>query len=495
MRLFRPYGSLFCRIFALFFLGPAWLFFGSCDTAETITSRRIKAVENGLLKAVVFEGENPERMKIEERLAYYKVRGVSIAVIDNYAIEWAKGYGEANTEKAEAVTPGTVFQAAQLSQLLTSAATLAFLDRENFGLDRPVNEYLNTWKLPESRLTREKKISVRQILSHCSGIISLQYEGNEFLADLPTLDELLRGEKGGYPPVYADSIPEEEMKYSEAGYAVVEKVLEDLSGLAFSDFMARTILQPLHMETSSFVRPLPEILYSKAAAGHTREGSPVEGKGNFYPVSAAMGLWTTPSELAGFAVELMKTALGLSQTVLSPDSAREMLSYQCGLRGLGPFIGDSGDNLHFYLDGKCRGFSCFVVAYPVRGQGAVIMTNSDNGEYLIDEICRALSDAYKWPHFIPEIKKYYRLDPSVYQLYEGIYEVNPEYRLNVTHEDFYLIIQPTGQAATKFFVENTTTFFSTDPYIRIRFVQDSQGHVTGLVLRQGDFKREAKKVD
>jgi CubicO group peptidase (beta-lactamase class C family) len=495
MRFLKRFQIRNCKIIFHLVLSVSLLLSLGCDPVKTLTNKRIKAVENGLLKAVVFEGENPERMKLSERMSYYNVPGVSIAVIDNYQIEWANGYGEAGADIAEVVTPGTIFQAAELSQAVTAAGVLGLAKEIELDLDSPVNEHLRSWKLPESSLTREKKISVRHILSHCSGIISLQYEGYENLADMPTLDQLLRGEKSDYPPVYVDSLPEQEPKYSEAGYAVLEKLVEDLSGQSFAEFMSQSIFRPLHMEASSFEKPFSEIVYSRTASGHTREGTPVGGKGDYYPVSAARGLWTSPSDLALFVIELMQTALGQSQAVLSPAQAREMLSIQCGLRGLGLLIGDKGDDLHFFLKGRNSGFSCFLVAYPVKGQGAIIMTNSDNGEYLIDEICRALSDAYQWPHFIPEIKKYFRLDPSIYQLYEGTYEVTPEYRLVVNYEDYYLLIQPTGQVTTKFFVENTTTFFSTDPYIQIRFVRDKEGNVTGLVLRQGDFKREAKKID
>jgi CubicO group peptidase (beta-lactamase class C family) len=495
MRFLNRFRIRNCNIILQLVLSAALLLFSGCDPVKTLTDKRIKAVENGLLKAVVFEGENPERMKLAERMTYYKVPGVSIAVIDNYQIEWAKGYREAGTDIAKEVTPATIFQAAELSQAVAAAGVITLLKQSGLDLDAPVNEHLRTWKLPESSLTREKKISVRHILSHCSGIISLQYEGYEHLSDIPQLDQVLKGEKSDYPPVYVDSLPEQEPKYSEAGYAVLEKLVEDLSGQAFTEFMARSILQPLQMDASTFETPLSQILYAQAATGYTREGSPIEGKGNNYPVAAARGLWASPSNLAKFAIDLMRAALGQPQTVISPAMAREMLSIQCGIWGLGLYVGDRGDDLHFYLHGRNNGFSCFLVAYPVKGQGAVIMTNSDNGEYLIDEICRALSDAYQWPHFIPEIKKYFRLDPSIYQLYEGTYEVTPEYRLIVSYEDYYLLIQPTGQIATKFFVENTTTFFSTDPYIQIRFVRDNEGNVTGLVLRQGNFKREAKKIE
>ena len=272
---------------------------------------------------------------------------------------------------------------------------------------------------------------------------------------------------------------------------IVERTAEQ----SFADFLTEVLLTPFKMERSSFADILPEQLFIEAAFGHNREGFPFIGKGHIYPVAAANGLWTTPSDLANFAIKLMSAALGHPQSVFDPLLARSMLSVQIGNQGLGFFIEEEGDNLHFYIRGKNKGFSCFLVGYPVKGQGVVIMTNSENGEYLIDEILRAVSTAYDWPHFLPETKKYLRLDPSVYQLYEGLYEVNPEYQLNVSFEDYYLIIQPTGQKATKFFVENPTTFFSTDPYIRIRFARDAGGTVTGLVLRQGDFRLEAKKLE
>jgi hypothetical protein len=191
----------------------------------------------------------------------------------------------------------------------------------------------------------------------------------------------------------------------------------------------------------------------------------------------------------------MKSALGQSQTVVSPESARMMLTPQLGNQGLGFEIFDAGENLYFSQRGSTEGYECCMVAYPSRGQGVVIMANSDNGAYLIDEILRSISDAYKWPHFIPEIKTYYRLDPSVYAQYVGTYEVSPDYVLTVTHEDYYVVIQPTGQAPTKFFVESQSTFFSIDPYIQIQFVKDAAGTVTGLLLTQRGQTSEVRKIN
>jgi hypothetical protein len=172
-----------------------------------------------------------------------------------------------------------------------------------------------------------------------------------------------------------------------------------------------------------------------------------------------------------------------------------MLTPYMGDRGLGFSVKDEGDNLHFLKRGGNRGFKSFMVAYPARGQGAMIMTNSDNGAFLIDEILRGISAVYEWPHFKPEVRELYRLLPSVYEQYVGRYEVNPDYILNVFHEDYYLIIQPTGQAPTKFFVESQTVFFSTDPYTEVQFVKDSEGKVSELILRQRGVRLAARKIE
>ncbi len=483
------------QLFAAGFFAILFLLFFGCDASKTLTKERIKTIENGLLKSIVFEGENPERMKLFERMAYYKIPGVSITAIDNFQIEWAKGYGVTQINSQDPVTVSSIFQATAISQAVSAAGLLTLVIRGEIGLDVNINDYLQSWTIPENQFTLKEKVTLRRLLSRNSGLVPLEYEGVESIENKPSLLQIFSGEKTKNPPVYVSSTPGTVLEHSEANFAILEKLIEDINGQLFAEFMDKAVLTPLKMEHSSFADSLPEHLFMDALFGHNREGFPFTGKGHFYPVIAANGLWTTPSDLAIFAIELMSAALGRSQNIFDPELARNMLSVHVGNQGLGFFIGDEGDNLHFFIRGKNEGFSSYLVGYPVKGQGVVIMANSENGEYLIDEILRAVAEAYGWPHFLPEIKKYFRLDSSIYQLYEGLYEVNPTYQLNVSYEDYYLIIQPTGQKATQFFVENATTFFSTDPYIRIRFVLDAGGTVTGLVLGQRDFRLEAKKID
>jgi len=452
-------------------------------------------VENGLLRTVVFKGEDPERMTLSERMAFYRVPGVSIAVIDKYSTEWARGYGIERVGTDLPVTPDLLFQAASISQSVTACGILHLAEQGKIDLDGDANAYLKSWKIPSGSMTGETKATPRHLMSHCAGLISLKLAGYPFGNTMPTVLDILRGQKpSDSPGVYIYKEPGTEVQHSELGYAVLHQLLEDTEGRSFQLILTEAVLRPLQMNQSTFEIPLPDIMRTKAVTGHTRHGDPVKEGWFYYPVAAASGLWSTPSDLCLFVIDVMKTALGQSQTVVSPESARMMLTPQLGNQGLGFEIYDTGENLYFSQRGSTEGYECSIVAYPARGQGVVIMANSDNGAYLIDEILRSVSDAYKWPHFIPEIKTYYRLDPSVYAQYDGTYELRPDYILSVSHEDYYLVIQPTGQAPTKFFVESQSKFFSIDPYIEIQFLKDTNGSITGLLLTQRGQTSEARKI-
>jgi CubicO group peptidase (beta-lactamase class C family) len=468
----------------------------TCETEGSLARKRKRAVENGLLRTVVFKGEDPERMKLQDRMAFYRVPGVSMAVIDKYAIEWAQGYGAERAGTDLPITPDLLFQAASISQSVASWCILCFAEQGKINLDEDVNTYLKSWKIPASSAMKQTPATPRHLLAHCAGLLSLRLAGFPFGKEIPTVLTVLQGHRpSDSPGVYVYKEPGTEMEYSELGYAVLQQLLEDTEGKSFHEVAAETVLHPLQMNQSTFEIPLPDIMRTKAVVGHNRQGKPVEEGWFYYPVSSASGLWSTPSDLSLFAIDVMKTAIGQSRMIVSPESARMMLTPQLGNQGLGFEVFDAGENLYFLQRGNTEGYECCVVAYPSRGQGAVIMANSDNGAYLIDEILRSISEVYKWPHFIPEIKTYYRLDPSVYAQYVGSYEVRPDYILNVTHEDYYLVIQPTGQAPTRFFVESQSTFFSVDPYIQIQFLQDPAGLVTGLLLTQRGQTSEARKLD
>jgi CubicO group peptidase (beta-lactamase class C family) len=477
-------------IILLFFILTA------CETPKSRTQKRKRFVENGLNKAVVLKGQEPEKMKLEDRMMYYRIPGVSIAVIYQYRIDWANAYGFKEAGSFEPVTIHSLFQAASLSQPVAALAALHSVEEGRLTLDSDVNEFLSSWKLAENMFTRESKVTLRTLLSHSAGLIPYEFKGYPQSAPLPSLTQILSGQKpANSPAVRLYAVSGTQYSYSELGYAVLQQILIDLEKKPFPQIMNESVFQPLGMERSTFECPLPEGIEEMAVTGHLREGRPLEGKWHLYPEMAAAGLWTTPSDLAFFLIDIMKAARGESRKVVSAELARAMLTPQMDIQGFGFLIEDAGDNLFFHMKGKNEGFECFMVAYPVRGEGAVVMTNSANGSYLIEEILRGISAAYEWPHFQPEEKTLYRLDPSVYAQYVGKYEINPEYVLDVAHEDYYLVITPTGQAPTQFFAQGLSVFFSTDPYIVIRFEKDEEGRVSGLILRQRSQSQKAKKIE
>ncbi len=473
-----------------------FLFLAQCETYHSIRKRRIKSVEKGLLKAVVFKGQKPERMKLSQRMKYYRVPAVSIAVIDKFHLDWARAYGRKNIEIPEPATVDTLFQAASLSQSVSALAALYLVQQGRLQLDDDLGARVRSWNvlLPQKR--GRPKISLQQLLTHSAGLAEVEYPGYKFSEELPSLEQILRGEKPAKTPrPWISLVPGSEIRYSEAGYLILQRLIEELEKKSFPQFMKEAIFRPLEMDNSGFWCPLPPQLSQRAACGHLRQGDPLEEKYYLYPELAATGLWATASDLAQLAVEIMSSAMGHTSRLIFPTFAQAMLTAQVGNQGFGFKVEGEGDSLHFYQSGHNKGFDCFLVGYPVRGQGAVIMTNSDNGGYLIDEILRAISAAYGWPHFKPEVKPLYRLQPSIYDQYVGRYQVSTDYYLDITHQDYTLIVKPTGQAPTKFYVESQTIFFATDPYIQIQFVRDNQGKISGLILREKRIKMEAKKIE
>lgn len=467
-----------------------------CGSKDPVTAKRIKSLETGLMRSVYLKGLIPEKLRLSERMAFYRVPGVTVAVIDKNALEWAKAYGERDNQTREPVTTETLFQGGTFSQMIAGAVVSALAEQGTLFLDEDAAAGLKSWRFPPEFDRSNHRLDLRSLLAHGAGLseqLLLGYEPDE---EVPGLVEMLEGAKpASNGPLWVS--PERKAvtltRYAEAGYVVLEAFLTDRTGRPFEDLARRLVFDPAGMAASTFALPLPDALRPRAATGHLREGRPVAGLWKKYPSAAAKGLWTTPTEFAAFLTDLLASAGERDGKILSPAAARAMLVPWLEDYGPGFLVDGRGDDIQFKLRGKTQGFACAMVLYPVRGQGAVIMTNSDNGHTLIDEMLAALSTAYDWPHFRPEEKQVLRLDPETFNSFTGRYEVGPDYFLDVTWEDYYLVIQPTGQTATRFYAEGQTLFYSTDPYIRIQFLRD-RGPVDGLVLWQQDFELQAKKI-
>ena len=371
---------------------------GSCvRNPGSETEKRVAAVEHGLLR----ELGDPfwTRMDLSARMEYYGIPGVSVAVIDNFEIEWARGYGVLAAGSDEPVTAATLFQVASVAKPVVAVAALHEVENGALALDRDVNESLVSWQLPENEFTALGEVTLRRLLSHNARVTVHGFQGYAEGEAIPTLRQILDGERpANSPAIRVDAVPGALDRYSGGGYMIVQQLLEDVVGKPFADIMRETVLEPWEMTSATFAFPLPEHLEALAASGHRANGATIPGGWHIYPeMGSGASMWASASDLARFAIRVMRIYGGQSDPVLCPDMAIQMLTPQIGNRGLGPSVFDVGDDLFYFIhDGGNEGYRSVMVAYPERGQGVVILTNGDNGESLWREILNGVSAEYGW---------------------------------------------------------------------------------------------------
>jgi CubicO group peptidase (beta-lactamase class C family) len=365
--------------------------FGQNDLAA-----RIKRVEDGLVPAKAEPNAPPGN--IQDRMQFYKVPGVSIAVINAFKVEWAKGYGVLDVETREAVRLSSQFQAASISKPVAAMAVMKMVQDGKIDLNADVNASLKSWKLPDNEFTAPTKVSLKHLLSHTGGLTVQGFPGYPVPGPVPTLIMVLNGERpANTAPIRVDTVPGQKFRFSGGGYAIVQQMILDVGGKPFPEFMKDAILSPLGMWDSTYEQPLPPDQLKSAAAGHRADGRLVPGKRHTYPEMSAAGLWTTPTDLAAFAIEIQNSVLGKSNKVLTQATVDLMLTPVKENYGLGLGIDPSG--AYFQHDGGNDGFKCLLYSSRQGGYGLVVMTNSDNGASLFPEILKSVAREYKWVGF------------------------------------------------------------------------------------------------
>jgi CubicO group peptidase (beta-lactamase class C family) len=177
----------------------------------------------------------------------------------------------------------------------------------------------------------------------------------------------------------------------------MQQLLIDVTGQPFPELMRETVLKPLGMTNSTFEQPLPKDKAAATAQGYLSNGKAVRGGWHIYPEMAAAGLWTTPSDLARFAIGIQQSLAGKSNPVISPAMTRLMLTIQKENDGLGLFIKGGGKTLQFFHGGRDAGFDTEMMAFAETGQGAVVMINANNDSKALLKIVAAIAAAYHWP--------------------------------------------------------------------------------------------------
>ena len=373
--------------------------FRGAEAAGVADVDRIAKVENGIETLVVDDAQHPVRLDIVRLMKAYNDPGLSIAVIDGYRVAWKRGYGTVGANDSARVNDRTLFQAGSISKPVAATAMLRLVESGKLSLDEDVDAYLKSWKVPDNEFTKNEKATLRRLVSHTAGTTVHGFPGYDVDARRPTLAQILDGSPpANTAPVVVNFLPGSKARYSGGGVTIEQLVLTDVTGETFPALLSKSVLDPIDMHDSTFEQPLPRNLAARAAHGTYPDGKSVHGNWHIYPEMAAAGLWTTPGDLAKFAIETALAEEGKSSRLLSTSMTRERLTAQPGSNGrigLGFFVSPDSPG-EFSHDGADEGFQATFVMNAKTGKGVVIMTNSDNGMLVAWDVIGSVATEYGW---------------------------------------------------------------------------------------------------
>lgn len=430
---------------------------------------------------------------VREQMARRRISGVSLAIIQDGRIVAARAYGVVDETTRAPVTAATLFQAGSISKPVSGVGALHLVEAGRLALDSDVNATLTSWKVPDNAFTTTQKVTLRRLLSHNAGITVHGFPGYDVAGPIPSLLQVL----DGTPPantaaIRVDTTPGAIWRYSGGGFTIMQQMMIDATGMPFPQFMRGAVLGPSGMTGSSFEQPQPPARAAITAAGYYADRTPVRGRWHVYPEMAAAGLWTTPTDLARFAIEIQETLAGRGHGVISPAMARQYLTVQKGASGLGILLSDSGRALSFTHGGRDEGFDAQLVAFAETGQGAAIMINANDNSRFMRRILGFIGRAYGWPQsawtadtpaVVPGGAT--RIEPARLARYAGYYELG---------ENQMVTLVPNGNATgletladglpdEEYLALDSVHFGSAERGVRTAFTVDPRGAVTGFNWR------------
>lgn len=458
------------------------------------TKEQIKHVENNLFSRVILNGKADN---ILARMAYFNVKGLSIAVVNNHKIVWAKGYGWADEKEKRSVTTATLFKPGSISKSLNAVGVLKLAQDNKLNIYKDINEYLKSWKFPYDSLSKGKKITIANLLSHTAGLsVYGGFPGYDAKSKIPTLPQIL----GGVAPANTPAVrslfePGLQFQYSGGGTIISQLIITDLTKQPYEKFMFDNVLKPLGM-TNSFYSAAPpqKNELNKYAMGYLKEGAKAEATFHVYPEQAPMGLWTTPGDLAKYIIETQLAYQRKSSKVLNQQMAGLQLTpYIDNSATMGAFIGVRNGENYFFHDAGNEGYRGLYYGSVEGGNGVVVFVNSDDGNIIL-ELLNSVASVYNWKGFDkPKNINTVTVSDATIQKYLGVYLYEGKFA-EVTKEKNEMVYWADGQTCKMYFTSQSD-FINMEFPSEKSFITDGLGNVTGYARKlNGDEKPPATKV-
>lgn len=445
-------------------------------SAETL--EKIKEVENNVNGSLILNNAKPAT--IAERMAKYKVNGMSIAVIHDYKIAWAKGYGWADKKEKKPVTTETLFEPGSISKTLNALGILKLAQDKKVDLNADINDYLTTWKFPYDSLSKGKKITLAHLLSHTGGLSTHGFPGHNINGPIPTIVEVLDGKTPAVTPAVRSLFePGLKFQYSGGGTTISQLLLMDITGAKYEDWMYENVLKPVGMVHSTYAQPPSQEMQRLCASAYRSNGTPIKNKFHVYPEQAAAGLWMTPTDLCNYIIDMQLAYKGQPSKVLSPEMVKLHLTpVDNGPSAMGTFIEDKDGSKYFSHSAGNDGFCGHFIANLEDGYGLVVFLNSDDWK-LTAEIINSVAKAYNWKNYFVEPKKKnsIKVSKQILKKYEGIYLYESQLA-RILNKDGKLYLY-TGGIYSEMHFTTPINFFNEEFSSVKEFIKDSKGNVTG----------------
>jgi CubicO group peptidase (beta-lactamase class C family) len=447
--------------------------------SDSRTGIQVQRALSELRPSVQVQGRTYKPESLAELMRRHQVPAVSIAVLRGNRIAWSGAFGVADPVTRRAATTDTLFQAASISKPIAASAALKLVEQGQLSLDAPVNTGLKSWRIPDSAGAKGDAVTLRHLLTHTAGLTVHGFGGYRPGTAIPSVRQVLDGTApANSGAVRLTAAPGSEWRYSGGGFTVLQLMLTDATGKSFADLMTGLVLRPAGMTRSSFVQPIPATAAMKAAVAHLGNGKPISGRYHLYPEMAAAGLWTTPSDLARWAGALGDAYNGKKGGLLSPVMTRQMLTPGKGDWGLGLGLRREGKTVRFSHSGANEGFRSLMIVDPVRGDGIVLMANSDSGGKLFGPLIQAVGGMFGWPEGQARVLVPAAISDQERASILGRYEGGPIV-VEVALQGDRLMATQDGSETFELIPRGKDVFVAPDIGLRIDFVRDEK---TGQII-------------
>jgi CubicO group peptidase (beta-lactamase class C family) len=311
---------------------------------------------------------------VEQTLAETPLPSISLALVKDDRIVWAKAFGYQNLGLKVAADTDTLYVTGSIFKVIVASALMQEVDDGKLDLDKPINGYLTKLKI-DNPFEKEVPLTLRHLLSHHGGVPNGAQIIPLWRRQLPTpLEEFVQKR------VKVTSKPGEKFAYSNYAFAFNGYLLGQVDGTEFDHALKKRLLEPLEM-THTMPEPTPASSENLAVPYASGSGGKLVPTGRVrFDVYPAGDMYSTPSDIARFLIMHINGGKYQGKQVLSKKSIEEMARKQFDSKdkkspaGLGWMV-DSGKARKLWHNGAVPGFYTFMGVQPDKKTGVVIFCN------------------------------------------------------------------------------------------------------------------------